>query len=33
MKAAVFYGKKDIRIEEIKEPKISGDDDVKIKVS
>jgi len=33
MKAAVFYGKKDIRIEEIKEPKISVDDDVKIKVS
>lgn len=32
MKAAVFYGKKDIRIEEIKEPKIFEDNEVKIKV-
>jgi len=33
MKAAVFYGKKDIRIEDIKEPNISRDDEVKIKIS
>ena len=33
MKAAVFYGKKDIRIEEIEEPKIRENNEIKIKVA